>query len=180
MVFHCVKRVRIRGYSGPHFLAFEYEEIRSISPHLIRMQGDKDQNNSEYGHFSRKHFSFRWGGHAAQKIKFSIKSFSSKCREIHGKLRTKSHLLEKPIMKNFIFVQWQFKFPCILFFLSPLACLLLMRVKGSLVALSAKNKRTQEGNKIEQGENVALFFEGWLNYLNLATRNSLMTDTPII
>ena len=34
VVFHCVKRVRIRGYSGPHFAAFEYEEIRSISPYL--------------------------------------------------------------------------------------------------------------------------------------------------
>ena len=35
---HCLKSVRIRSYSGPHFPAFR----------LIT-----DQNNSEYGHFSR-------------------------------------------------------------------------------------------------------------------------------
>ena len=35
---HCVKSVRIRSYSGPF---------------LVRMQENTDQNNSEYGHFSR-------------------------------------------------------------------------------------------------------------------------------
>ena len=35
---HCVKRVRIQGYSGPYFPAFEL---------------NRDQNNSEYGHFLR-------------------------------------------------------------------------------------------------------------------------------
>ena len=34
----CVKSVRIRRYSGPHFLAFGLNE---------------DQNNSDYGHFLR-------------------------------------------------------------------------------------------------------------------------------
>ena len=29
----------------------KYEEIRSISPYLVRMQANTDQNNSEYGHF---------------------------------------------------------------------------------------------------------------------------------
>ena len=31
----------------------EYEEIRSISPYSVRMRENADQNNSEYGHFSR-------------------------------------------------------------------------------------------------------------------------------
>ena len=31
----------------------EYEEIRIISPHSVRMRENADQNNSEYGHFSR-------------------------------------------------------------------------------------------------------------------------------
>ena len=31
----------------------EYGEIRSISPYSLRMREKKDQNNSEYGHFSR-------------------------------------------------------------------------------------------------------------------------------
>ena len=39
----------------------------------------------------------------AQKVKFSIKDFSSKCDQIRSKLRIWSHLLEKSLMKNFIF-----------------------------------------------------------------------------
>ena len=31
----------------------EYEEIRIISPYSVRMRENADQNNSEYGHFSR-------------------------------------------------------------------------------------------------------------------------------
>ena len=39
-VSHCVKNVRIRSYSGPHFPAFGLNTENT------------DQNNSEYGHFS--------------------------------------------------------------------------------------------------------------------------------
>ena len=39
----------------------------------------------------------------AQKMKFSIKDFSSKCGQIRRKLRIWSHLLEKSLMENFIF-----------------------------------------------------------------------------
>ena len=39
----------------------------------------------------------------AQKVKFSIKDFSSKCDQISSKLRIWSHLLEKSLMENFIF-----------------------------------------------------------------------------
>ena len=42
----------------------------------------------------------------AQKIKFSIKSFFSKCDQIHSFLRIWSHSLTKSWMENFIFVQW--------------------------------------------------------------------------
>ena len=31
----------------------EYREIRSISPYLVQMRENADQNNSEYGNFSR-------------------------------------------------------------------------------------------------------------------------------
>ena len=31
----------------------EHVEIRSISPYLVQMRKNADQNNSEYGHFSR-------------------------------------------------------------------------------------------------------------------------------
>ena len=39
----------------------------------------------------------------AQKMKFSIKDFFSKCDQIRRKLRIWSHSLKKRLMKNFIF-----------------------------------------------------------------------------
>ena len=39
----------------------------------------------------------------AQKMKFSIKDFFSKCDQIRSFLRIWSHLLKKPLMENFIF-----------------------------------------------------------------------------
>ena len=39
----------------------------------------------------------------AQKKKFSIKDFFSKCDQIHMKLHTWSHLSKKSLMENFIF-----------------------------------------------------------------------------
>ena len=39
----------------------------------------------------------------AQKIKFAIKDFFSKCDQIRKKLRIWSHLLKKSLMENFIF-----------------------------------------------------------------------------
>ena len=39
----------------------------------------------------------------AQKMKFSIKDFFSKCDQIRWKLRVWSHLLKKSLMENFIF-----------------------------------------------------------------------------
>ena len=43
------------------------------------------------------------GPFTAQKMKFSIKDFFSKCDQIRRKLRIWSHLLKKSIMENFIF-----------------------------------------------------------------------------
>ena len=39
----------------------------------------------------------------AQKMKFSIKDFSSKCDQIRSLLRIWSHLLEESLMENLIF-----------------------------------------------------------------------------
>ena len=52
----------------------------------------------------------------AQKIKFSIKDFSSKCDQIRGFLRIWSDLLEKSLMENFIFcaVEAHIKFFCVI------------------------------------------------------------------
>ena len=42
--------------------------------------------------------------YTAQKMKFSIKCFFSKCNQISRKLRIWSHLLKKSSMENFIFL----------------------------------------------------------------------------
>ena len=44
----------------------------------------------------------------AQKMKFSIKNFSSKCDQIRRKLRIWSHLLKKSLMENIIFCAVKF------------------------------------------------------------------------
>ena len=41
--------------------------------------------------------------HTAQKMKFSIKDFFSKCDQICRKMRIWSHLLRKSLLENFIF-----------------------------------------------------------------------------
>ena len=46
---HCVKSIRIRSYSGPHIWSF----ILHISPYLVRMRENANQNNSKYVHFLR-------------------------------------------------------------------------------------------------------------------------------
>ena len=49
---------------------------------------------------------FSWSGEdgqAAQKMKLSIKDFSSKCDQVHSKLWIWSHLLKQSLMENFIF-----------------------------------------------------------------------------
>ena len=42
-------------------------------------------------------------GDTAQKMKFSIKDFFSKCDQVHRKLRIWSHLLKRSITENFVF-----------------------------------------------------------------------------
>ena len=54
--------------------------------------------------------------YTAQKMKFFIEDFSSKCDQIHSFLRIWPHLLEKSLMGNFIFyavIKWvnEFLFP---------------------------------------------------------------------
>ena len=46
---------------------------------------------------------FREPTHTAQKVKFFIKDFFSKCDQIRSFLRIWSHLLKKSVMENFIF-----------------------------------------------------------------------------
>ena len=84
---HFVKSVRIWSYSGPHFPAFgqnseRYKNLSVISPNAGKY---KDQNNSEYGHFSRS----RWKTRATERLLYfplrkltsdiSRKRIKSKC-----------------------------------------------------------------------------------------------------
>ena len=48
---HCVKSVRIRSYSGPHFPAFGLNTERYGCS--VRMRENADENNSEYKYFLR-------------------------------------------------------------------------------------------------------------------------------
>ena len=50
-----MKSVRIRSYFGLYFPAFglNYGEILRISPYSVRMRGNADQNDYEYGHILR-------------------------------------------------------------------------------------------------------------------------------
>ena len=58
----------------------EYEEILRISPYSVRMQGNVDQNNSEYGHFLRSvNFS-----NVLLMIKFVLTSVQGKKLSLHG------------------------------------------------------------------------------------------------
>ena len=89
---HCVKSVRIRSYSGPHFSRiFTHSDwIRKDTPSLSvfslnsgKCEENADQNNSEYRHFLRSEIFGRvihTSKHDIEEImKFSIKDFFSKC-----------------------------------------------------------------------------------------------------
>ena len=58
--YHCLKSIHIRSYPGPHFPAFglntKRHGVRSISPYSVRMWKNVDQNNSDYGHISRREY----------------------------------------------------------------------------------------------------------------------------
>ena len=53
----CVKSVRIRDYSGPHFPTFGLNTER----YSVRMRENTDQNNSEYEHFFTQLWDFIMG-----------------------------------------------------------------------------------------------------------------------
>ena len=79
-------------------------DVSSVSKKMFIMQfkfQDKIQSRSGDLKYtcSEGHCYF----HTAQKIKFCIKDFFSKCDQIRRKLRIWSHLLDKFLMGNFIF-----------------------------------------------------------------------------
>ena len=78
------------------------EEKKNVS-FLVRC-GQGSIGRSQFGHQLQKLekiISYLTG--TAQKMKFSIKDFFSKCDQICRKLRIWSHLLKKSLMENLIF-----------------------------------------------------------------------------
>ena len=46
---------------------------------------------------------YRFPQYTAQKMKFSIQDFFSKCDQIRRKVHVRSHMLKKSLIENFIF-----------------------------------------------------------------------------
>ena len=107
-----MKIVQIRSYFWSVF-----SRIRTEYGHIQSECGEiRTRNNSVFGHFSHSEmlrnefwcnyclvvvsFSRRF---TAQKMKFSINDFFSKCQQIRRKVRIWSHSLKKSLMENFIF-----------------------------------------------------------------------------
>ena len=64
----------------------EYGEIPSISPYSFRMRENADQNNSEYGHFSRidHHYCFLLGITATSNIINTTTTTTSDCNHFRS------------------------------------------------------------------------------------------------
>ena len=135
----CGKSVRIWSYFGPHFpCIFPHSDwmrrdMEGLSVFILndgKCGKNADQKNSKYGHFLRsvierynidpdaqhsditgmfKESNLAFISPTAQKLKFSIENFVSKCGQIRKKyLRIWSHLLKKYLTENFIFVRYIF------------------------------------------------------------------------
>ena len=97
---------------------FPHSDWMCISPYSVRMRENTDQNNSKHEHFSRSdksiinayrshvtwpHFWSNVTNYTAQKMKFSVKDFFSKCDQIRMKRRIWLNLLKKFLIENFFF-----------------------------------------------------------------------------
>ena len=81
-------------------LIFDSFHVNSSFPDCLKTLKTEKSNNENClnvtVHSLSKHYT-------AQKMKFSIKDFFSKCDQIRRKLRISSHLLKKSLMENLIF-----------------------------------------------------------------------------
>ena len=88
---HCVRKTikqqsdSVKGYHNrlKEIWTYHYRVL------VTQMSNSTNSNNKNY---------------TAQKMKFSIKDFFSKCDQIHKFLRIWSHLLKKSLIENFIFL----------------------------------------------------------------------------
>ena len=100
-IFWAIKK--ILGY-----LCFKYQN------NMIKIYQNINLNEFVFLKYKREFVKTRWLSHdrgitswdnTAQKMKFSIKDFLSKCDKICKKLWIWSHLLKKSLMENFIFCE---------------------------------------------------------------------------
>ena len=100
-----------------HIPKYEQKNIRKIKNNLENKLKNIENHLNNYDKLQKHnkikseleeiHKKFVEGGKVcidtAQKMRFSIKDFFSKCDQIHSFLRIWSHLLKKSFMKSFIF-----------------------------------------------------------------------------
>ena len=77
--------------------------IRVLEQVLILVGWNICRRNKCEENESRNSFVGACLSYSAQKMKFSMKDFSSKCDQVRRKLGIWSHLLKKSLMENFIF-----------------------------------------------------------------------------
>ena len=76
-------------------------QLQSIMYQIYESFDDVHEIRSVFLHMSKAFISY--GMSTAQKMKFSIEDFFSKCDQIRRNLRVESHLLKKSLVENFIF-----------------------------------------------------------------------------
>ena len=84
--------------------------FRHVCKHICK------RNYLVFGSINIRWSIFIGSSNPIQKMKFSIMNFWSKCDQIHRKLRIWSHLLNKSVMKNFIFCSVQYAHSDLLYF----------------------------------------------------------------
>ena len=86
--------VKSRNWGLMKTLRVKYAPVTCIAKRIVMFHNNRC--------FLVRHGDHYWF-HTAQKMKFSIKDFFSKCNQIRRKLRIWSHLLKKSLMGNFVF-----------------------------------------------------------------------------
>ena len=122
--------ILVRIFPHSDWMRRDTEDLSVFILNYGKCGKNADQKNSKYGHFLRsvierynidpdvqhsdiigmfKESNLAFIGPTAQKLKFSIENFVSKCDQIGKKyLRIWSHLLKKYLTENFIFVRYIF------------------------------------------------------------------------
>ena len=94
-----------------HILSKNYAILKNYKIHFVNLFAPCHvlgwwQNWPTFEQYYLESCNSKWyinGNFTAQKMKFSIMDFFSKCDQIRRKLRIWSHLLKKSVIENFVF-----------------------------------------------------------------------------